>query len=308
MKVEWHPVAQGLQFPEGPVVLADGTLLIVEIKRGTLTSVRPNGACEIVAHCGGGPNGAAVGPDGRIFVCNNGGFEWQEAHGLTIPTGRASDYSGGRIQVVDPGSGTVCDLFTGCAGAALRGPNDLVFDRHGGFYFTDTGKHDSQATQHGALYYALANGSAIRQLAYGLSQPNGCGLSPDGGTLYFSETNTARVWRFDVAEPGQVRGGATPFAAGNANFLFGSPRYEFFDSMAIEAGGNLCVATLFSGGITIVSPAGQLVDFVPGPGDPGITNLCFSPIDPSLAYLTASCTGVVYQGRWPRPGLPAVFC
>src|SRR5437868_4557898 len=66
-------ITDGLQFPEGPVVMADGSIVLVEIRRGTLTRVLPDGRHEIVAHLGGGPNGAAVGPDGAMYVCNNGG-------------------------------------------------------------------------------------------------------------------------------------------------------------------------------------------------------------------------------------------
>lgn len=306
--VEWTLVASGLQFPEGPVALADGGVLVVEIRSGALTRVERDGTLKRIAQCGGGPNGAALGPDGRIYVCNNGGFEWAEMHGLTIPLGRPADYIGGRIQTVDAQTGEVKDLYVACDGAPLRGPNDLVFDRHGGFYFTDTGKHDHDVNEFGALYYARADGSMIKRLAAGLGQPNGCGLSPDGRRLYFTETQTARVWSFEVDAPGVVRGGATPFGIGGADFRFGTSRYELFDSMAVEADGGLCVATLFSGGVTLVGKDDSPRGFIPGPaGEPGVTNLCFSPLDPHLAYLTASCTGALYCGRWPRPGLVAAY-
>ena len=57
-------IATGLKFPEGPVALPDGDVLLVEIQRGTLSRVRPDGRVTVVAHTGGGPNGAAIGPDG----------------------------------------------------------------------------------------------------------------------------------------------------------------------------------------------------------------------------------------------------
>src|SRR5919197_3039948 len=94
-------VTSGLKFPEGPVAMNDGSVLVVEIKRGTLTRVRPNGSKEIVAETGGGPNGAAVGPDGMVYVCNNGGFEWAEFEGMAAPGNQPADYIGGRIQRVD---------------------------------------------------------------------------------------------------------------------------------------------------------------------------------------------------------------
>lgn len=74
--MEHSIVASGLNFPERPVALADGSLLVVEIGGGVLTQILPDGSKRCVAETGGGPNGAAVGPDGLIYLCNNGGFEW----------------------------------------------------------------------------------------------------------------------------------------------------------------------------------------------------------------------------------------
>src|SRR5262249_48728399 len=65
-------VAKGLRFPEGPVAMRDGSIVLVEIERQTITRVRPDGSTEVIAHTGGGPNGLAVGPDGAFYVCNNG--------------------------------------------------------------------------------------------------------------------------------------------------------------------------------------------------------------------------------------------
>ena len=92
-------IASGLQFPEGPVALDDGSVLLVEIARGTLSRVTPEGRVSVVADLGGGPNGAAIGPDGAVYVCNNGGFAWHtEADGTHRPVGQAADYSGGRSE------------------------------------------------------------------------------------------------------------------------------------------------------------------------------------------------------------------
>ena len=87
--------------------MSDGSVLLVEVARGTLSRVRPDGEIEVVAELGGGPNGAALGPDGAVYVCNNGGFRWHEGrHGL-LPLGQADDYSGGRIERVDLATGAV---------------------------------------------------------------------------------------------------------------------------------------------------------------------------------------------------------
>src|SRR5256885_10703500 len=93
--MEFRTLAEGLQFPEGPVALADGSVLLVEIAAGTLTRIAPDGTTSVVATTGGGPNGAAIGPDGKCYVANNGGFEWHREAGRIRPLTQAKDYSGG---------------------------------------------------------------------------------------------------------------------------------------------------------------------------------------------------------------------
>src|SRR5215467_2089412 len=108
-------VAEGLHFPEGPVAMADGSVVLVEIRRGTLTRVAPNGRRETIAELGGGPNGAAIGPDGAVYVCNNGGaFDWQEGE-LHLPdAASAKPYRGGSIQRVDLRTGKFSTLYEEC--------------------------------------------------------------------------------------------------------------------------------------------------------------------------------------------------
>ena len=98
---EMTEIAKGLQFPEGPIAMEDGSVVLVEIRRGTLSRVKPDGTIEVIAETGGGPNGAAIGPDGHCYICNCGGFEWRDVNGLVIPGDQPSDYSGGRIERVD---------------------------------------------------------------------------------------------------------------------------------------------------------------------------------------------------------------
>ena len=134
-------LAEGLEFPEGPVVAPDGSLLVVEIRRGTLTRIDPRtGTTSVVARPGGGPNGAAIGPDGACYVCNNGGFHWQRHGDIQVPTFQPSGYTGGRIERIDLDTGRVDILYDRVGEHHLRGPNDIVFDAHGGFWFTDLGK------------------------------------------------------------------------------------------------------------------------------------------------------------------------
>ncbi len=188
---ELNVLASGLEFPEGPIAMPDGSVLLVEIARGTLSRVDPETQeVSAVATPGGGPNGAAMGPDGKIYVCNNGGFEWVRSKGRIFPSLQGSDYSGGRIERIDIGSGEVEVLFDACDGEPLKGPNDLVFDSSGGFWFTDHGKTRERSRDRTGVFYAHADGSHIEEKLFPLEGPNGIGLSPDEKFLYVAETST----------------------------------------------------------------------------------------------------------------------
>jgi gluconolactonase len=294
-------LATGLRFPEGPVAMRDGSVALVEIERQTVTRVGADGALSVIAMPGGGPNGLAIGPDGAFYIANNGGFAWHTVNGMLRPVAQAPDYWGGRIERVDPATGKVSILYDRCHDERLYGPNDLVFDGQGGFYFTDLGKTRARDRDHGAIYYARADGSHIRRLAHPVLTPNGIGLSPDGRTLYFAETETARLWALDIEEPGVVRKAPFPSPHGG-RLVIGLPGFQRFDSLALDAHGNICVATLISGAISVISPAGQLLRQVKMP-DMFTTNICFGGPDLKTAYITLSGSGQLVSMTWPDPGL-----
>lgn len=298
-------VTDGLEFPEGPIACADGSVLVVEIKSGRLIRVLPDGSKQVAAEVGGGPNGAAIAPDGSCYVCNNGGFNWiTEPNGYKRPHGRADAYTGGSIQRVDLATGKVETLYTHCDGNPIMGPNDIVFDDHGGFYFTDHGKSYDRLMDRGAVFYAANDGSAIREVAFPGITPNGVGLSPDGRTLYSTETETGRLWAWPIVEPGVVA--KEPWPSPNGGRFLGGPQgYQRFDSLAVEAGGNICVASLVYGGISVFSPEGGLVEFWEAP-EPYCTNIAFGGPDMQTAFVTLSGWGQLVAIDWPRPGLKLV--
>jgi gluconolactonase len=299
--VDIHILAQGLEFPEGPVALADGSVLLVEIAAGTLARIFPDGTKTVVAKTGGGPNGAAIGPDGKCYVCNNGGFDWHVDGTHRRPIGVAKDYVGGRIERIDLDTGAVECLYRTAGEVPLKGPNDLVFDQHGGFYFTDLGKVRARDMDRGAIYYASADGSLITEVAFPLVTPNGIGLSPDGETLYVAETEAARLWAFDILEPGVAKKQPWPSPHGG-RLIAGVGGYQRFDSLALDAEGRICIATLINGGITVISPDGRHVEHHPMP-DPLTTNICFGGPDLKTAFVTLSWTGRLVAVDWPVPGL-----
>jgi gluconolactonase len=284
--------------------MQDGSVLVVEIASGTLTRVRPNGSKEVVAETGGGPNGAAIGPDDKVYICNNGGFRLTADGNPT--EGLPDGYTGGCIQRVDLASGKVDVLYTECNGHRLRGPNDLVFDSAGGFWFTDFGKVQERVRDRTAIYYAKADGSSIREMIFPIDGPNGIGLAPVDARLYVAQTFEGRVWQWDIARPGELAStaghGGLLAGPGGGKLLAGLPGYQLFDSMAVDGAGNVCVATLVNGGITVISPDGTSVELIPT-GDPLTTNICFGGPDLRTAYITLTGLGKLVAMDWPRPGL-----
>ena len=114
---------------------------------------------------------------------------------------------------------------------------------------------------------------SITEVVHPILTPNGIGLSPDGKTLYVAETETARLWAFDVLAPGVL--GKAPFPSPHGGRLMvGLGGFQRFDSLAVDAAGNVCVATLVNGSVSVIAPEGGLLRQVPMP-DMFCTNICF---------------------------------
>jgi len=297
-------ITDGLGFPEGPVWMADGSVILGEISGAKVTRVTPDGKKTEIGKAGGGPNGVATGPDGALYVCNNGGAVYNTTPAF-LSTGPAPDYKGGSIQRIDPNTGETKTLYTECNGHRLSAPNDLVFDKQGGFYFTDLGKRLAHHRDNGGLYYAQPDGSSVVEVIYPIITPNGVGLSPDEKTVYVADTETARIYAWDIVSPGKVR--KVPFpSAYEGRCVCGLAGFQRFDSLAVQANGDICVATLMTGHITVISPGGQVVRQVKMP-DVYPTNICFGGADMKTAYITLSGTGQLAAMDWPEPGLRLNF-
>jgi gluconolactonase len=292
----YRVIADGLAFPEGPVVMPDGSLIVVELAAGTVRRLWGDGRSELIACPGGGPNGAQLGPDGALYLCNNGGSDWARRRSLDGPD------AVGRIERVDLASGGVERLYDACDGRPLRAPNDLVFDAEGGLWFTDMGKTLADAIETSAVLYARPDGSRIDAAFRGGIGYNGIGLSPDGTMLYVAETLGGRLWRFAIRSPGVLDaedGVVTPRWMATA---IGDAR---FDSLSVTVSGAICIGTVRTGGITRVSPEGKLTFFLLP--DAAVTNIAFGSEDLQTAYICLGASGQVIAMRWDEPGLPLHF-
>jgi gluconolactonase len=192
-------------------------------------------------------------------------------------------------------------LYDHCGPHRLLGPNDLVFDGLGGFYFTDLGNSRARDRDWGGVYFALADGSRITEVVHPILTPNGIGLSPDGQTLYVAETETARLWAFGVKAPGVLDKAPFPSPHGG-RLVTGLGGFQRFDSLAVDEAGNICVATLVNGSVSVIAPSGELLRQVPMP-DLFCTNICFGGPGRRTAYITLSGTGQLVCMPWDIPGL-----
>lgn len=306
-------LTERLRFPEGPVVMPDGSIIVCELVGRSISRVTQDGAVDVVAHLGGGPNGAALGPGGMIYVCNSGGYKVREKKGHFLLLGEPpDDYRGGSIQRVDPRSGLAETLYSSTEELPIHAPNDLVFDREGGFYFTDFGKFVRSVVRLGSIFYARADGSEIRRIVHPIQFPNGIGLSPDGRTLIAAQTYAGVVVRWTIEEPGVIVRHRGPDGSETAprsdrrpgSFLGASTGRAEFDSLAVEADGSVCVATIDypQGGITTIRPDGSK-EFVALP-DTSVTNICFGGPKLRTAFVTLSHRNALARLPWPRAGLP----
>ncbi|MCI4645596.1 MAG: SMP-30/gluconolactonase/LRE family protein [Hyphomonadaceae bacterium] len=300
--MDFEIIAEGLGFPEGPVVMADGSIILVEIQAGVISRIWGDGKREVIAEPGGGPNGLAIGPDGALYCCNNGGFEWQELGGLTVPGGCPPDYSGGRMERINVTTGKVERLFDSVDGLPLKGPNDIVFDKHGNFYFTDHGKTYPRHRDMGGLYFAGADGS-VKEMAFHHTSPNGVGLSPDESVVYMADTLTGRLWAFDLKAPGELRD-HNPLGP-EGRVVATLPGLQYLDSLAVTAAGNVTVATILNGGITTFRPDGTTAHTAFP--DPLVTNIAFGGPDMRTAWVTLSGSGKLIKCTWDEPGLKLAF-
>ena len=269
--MSWTEVATGFGFPEGPAFDGEGNLYVVEIAAGQVSRIAPDGRVSVLAKPGGGPNGSAIGPDGALWVANNGGAD------------------PGRIERIDLATGAVEAVFADHEGQPLGNCNDLVFNAEGGCYFTDP--HGSlRDPQPGHVFFFTLD-ERLSRVATGYGFPNGIGITDDGSTLLVAESGTGWIWAHEIEKPGVL---------GERRRFGRVPEGHIQDGFAFDAEGNVLVCGHRGGAITVLDANGKPVDSI-ATEDDKLTNLAFGGPDFSTIYVTESGLGRVVSMPWRNP-------
>jgi gluconolactonase len=247
-------------------------------KKSSTVELDPNGSYKNISEGKMQTNGLYPYKNGNLIVC---------------------DMMGHRVVEMTTKGQVVKVLADKYEGKSIDGPNDVVTDANGGFYFTDP-QFTMEPTkfQPGrAVYYVSPAGKVTRLTEPNeFAMPNGIVLSPDGKTLYINNcydneswfpVNSEKdnfIWAYDVNDDGTISNGlkfAQLFLTGNV--LDRKGKSSSADGMAIDKQGNLYVATYY--GVQIFNAKGEFVGMINLPSFP--VSLCFGDADMKTLYMVS---------------------
>lgn len=271
-------VASGMNFPEGPAWDGDRTLF--------------------VSNCYGGWISKIEGTASRVFLtAGNDPFTFEKTNGLTFfKDGSlfACDYGRGAILRIQP-DGSSAIYADGYQGKRFNRPNDLAFDPRGNLYFTDPNAYRT-TNPDGVIYRVDAQSKQVTPAARNLAFPNGLAFSADGSHLYVCESARQQIFRFKVADNGNLID----------KELFISLPGGDPDGINFDREGHLYVAHFGGGAIYVIAPNRTIKAKLPAPGKKP-SNVEFGGPDLRTLYITEVETNAVYQMRVDVPGL-RLFC
>jgi len=277
--------AQGLETPECPILLPDGDLLCVEMRRASVTRIDATSReARVVKRTGGFPNGLVREASGRLWI-----GEVQE-----------------RALILIDAEGAELDRITSCGAERFRWPNDLAIGPDGALYVTDSGLVLSEASGadwstiaiDGCVYRVDRQSREVRRLDRGLRFTNGLAFGSDR-MLYVAETISGNIYRYDVL------GGPMPERELFGN-VFGPEKPGGMvgpDGMKFGTDGRLYCTVFGQGRIVVFDPAGAVVGEIRTAGS-SPTNLAFSEDGSRKIYVTELSVGAIETHPAPCDGLP----
>ena len=160
-------------------------------------------------------------------------------------------------------------------GQPLNAPNDLWISPNGGIYFSDPyyardywepGRKEVQDKR--GVYYLNPEGKVVRVID-DYKQPNGLIGTPNGKTLYVSDIQDRKIWKYDIQADGSL-----------ANKTFFAP--EGSDGMTIDNQGNVY---LTNNVVSVFNSKGENIARIEVPEQP--SNVCFGGGKRNILFITA---------------------
>lgn len=274
-------IKDGFKGTEGPIAAPDGSVLFTENQNARVIRIAPDGSTSVFLDNTNGVNALAYAPNGDLVAVQT----LDPKVGVILPLGSARTLAA----KVDGGLG-------------FGRPNDLVVDRKGFVYFTDSGvnananpKPDTSKIAKPAVY-RISPEFAIERLAGDIERPNGIQLSPDEKTLYVANTAGEHVLAYDIAANGKL-GAKREFAKLEGFRQTDNGPTSGADGLAVDAEGRLYVAS--NAGVQVFSPKGEALGVIALPKRP--QNLAFAGPGKKTLYVVGS------GSAWRLPVLTAGY-
>lgn len=270
-------LADGFEFTEGPLWLADGSILIQDIKAEKTHRIAPDGSVRALREGTEAANGQTFGADGRIVFC---------------------EQNGRRMSSMAADGSDVRTLFENWRGKRLNSPNDVVCRSDGQVYFTDPAygvKPGEKVLDFQGVFRwnpAEAGAESLHLLVDDFEKPNGLAFSPDERTLYVCDTGRYHVRAFRVAPGGDLEDAPGRVFATLDPGVPGGP-----DGMKVDRAGRVYVAVAL--GIWVFEPDGRLLGILATPKRP--SNLTWAGADARDLIITA--VDAVHRARFKEPGI-----
>ena len=250
---------------EGPVYAGDeDALYFTTVRRGGVSIKRlglADRSVTVVTDDANNANGMFLGPDGRLVVCEQGGFDRPA-----------------RISLVDRVSGVAETVVDSYDGYRLNSPHDVVVRSDGTIWFTDPSDGHLQAFRPppevcDSVYRYDPRSKHLAMAANLFDKPNGLAFSPDERTLYVGDNGRPhQLVAFDLAVDGSLQ---------RRRLVAGGTR-DHPDGVKVDCEGRIYVSSRT--GIQVLDPHGRLLGEI---DLPGAVNFTFGGAGRNTLFITA---------------------